>query len=124
MTTIGTQTDSKNQDKNGLTRECYYFDHDTCALAMVTEDECCHKEGYEEVNFIWEYRPRLKDFCKGHKVERIPISLYMCKIHKGKLIKKYGENPTLPLLTGWDCWEVYEQLDELLKESTFTEIQL
>ena len=124
MTSIGTQTDTENQDKNGLTRECYYFDHDTCAIAMVTENECCHKEGYEEIKFTWEYRPRLKDLSRGHKVERIPISLYMCKIHKDKLNKKYGENPTLPLLTGRDCWEVYEQLDELLKEAIITEIEL
>ena len=124
MPTIGTQTDSGNQDKNIGNDITYYFDHDTCALSMVTDNECCHKDGYEEVKFTWEYRPRLKDLSKGHKVERIPISLYICKIHKDKLLKKYGKNPTLPLLVGWDCWEVYEQLDELLKDSTFTEIQL
>jgi hypothetical protein len=124
MTTIGTQTDSKNQYKNGVTIECYYFDHDTCALSLVTQDNCCHKEGYEEIKFTWEYRPRPKDLCKGHKVERIPISLYICKNHKAKLIEKYGENPTLPLLTGWDCWDVYEHLACLLEENTFTEIQL
>lgn len=104
----------------------YYFEHDSCALSLDdrTQHECCHKENYEEMTFTWEYRPRIKDFARGYKVERIPISLYICATHKAKLIEKYGKTPTLPLLTGWDCWDVYEHLATIIHQATFAEIQL
>lgn len=124
MTMSNDESNSQSPNPDPVTR--YYFDHDTCALSMDqrTENQCCHKEGYEEVNFTWQYRPRVKDFYKGHTVEHFPITLYLCKTHKEKLYEIYETEDKFPMLVGWDCWEVYEQLSDIIDNALFDEVQL
>ena len=70
----------------------------------------CQRSNYKNINFNWEYRPRLKDLVRGHKIEMLILQIKLCDICYYYCINKsyyYDEQ----ILSGHDTWDAIDGLN-------------